>query len=328
VSGRLTRTPSTIRSTPRRAVTRVMVLLSRVQPRRQPVEAVRPAGHVVVPLVLVGEAVHPPSITDVSGYAAVVLAGGAGRRFGGPVKPLTPVGGRPMLHRVLDAVADARPRVVVGPATLPVPDGVRLVVEEGGGPVAGLAAGLSTVDGPVTALLGADLPLLTSDAMTVLRRALSTVDGAMYVDDSGRRQILCGVWRTEALRQRLAAIGDPKDARLRTLLDGLDVIEVRAGRGRPWYDCDSPEDVVRAERWLAVSMLEDWVRAVHTALNLDGETDAGLVLDLARDVAHGVARPAAPLTAYLLGVAVGRGADPRVAAATVAALANSWPPDE
>jgi hypothetical protein len=51
-----------------------------------------------------------------------------------------------------------------------------------------------------------------------------------------------------------------------------------------------------------------------------GAVDQALVLDLARDVARGVARPAAPLTSYLVGVAVGRGAEPAQAAATVLAL--------
>jgi hypothetical protein len=73
-----------------------------------------------------------------------------------------------------------------------------------------------------------------------------------------------------------------------------------------------------------MSTLEDWLAAVRTELGVD-PVDTTLVLDLARDVAHGVARPAAPLTAYLLGVAVGRGADPRQVAATVTALAKSWP---
>jgi hypothetical protein len=68
----------------------------------------------------------------------------------------------------------------------------------------------------------------------------------------------------------------------------------------------------------------DWVVAVRTELGLAEAIDMDLVLDLARDVAHGVARPAAPITTYLLGLAVGRGADPRQAAATVAALAQSW----
>jgi hypothetical protein len=49
------------------------------------------------------------------------------------------------------------------------------------------------------------------------------------------------------------------------------------------------------------------------------------VLDLARDAAHQVARPAAPLTAYLLGVAVGRGQSLDEAAQRISELAASWP---
>lgn len=45
--------------------------------------------------------------------------------------------------------------------------------------------------------------------------------------------------------------------------------------------------------------------------------DVSVLLDLARDAAHGVARPAAPLTAYLAGLAVGSG---RSLAEVVAAL--------
>ncbi len=75
-----------------------------------------------------------------------------------------------------------------------------------------------------------------------------------------------------------------------------------------------------------MTALDDWLDKVREALELD-PFDADLVLDLTRDVAHGVMRPAAPLTAYLLGVAVGRGADPSAAAATVAELAKAWSGD-
>ncbi len=75
-----------------------------------------------------------------------------------------------------------------------------------------------------------------------------------------------------------------------------------------------------------MSTLEDWLATVADELDVD-PVDEQFVLDLARDVAHGVARPAAPLTAYLLGVAVGRGADPRRAAAIITALAHSWSGD-
>jgi hypothetical protein len=76
-----------------------------------------------------------------------------------------------------------------------------------------------------------------------------------------------------------------------------------------------------------MNALDDWTKAACDALHVD-ELDPAqrqLVLDVARDVAHGVLRPAAPLAAYLLGVAVGRGADPAAAAATLSELAASWP---
>ncbi|HEX2774205.1 MAG TPA: DUF6457 domain-containing protein [Micromonosporaceae bacterium] len=74
-----------------------------------------------------------------------------------------------------------------------------------------------------------------------------------------------------------------------------------------------------------MSRLDDCVTAACAELALDpGDVDSAVVLDLARDVAHGVLRPAAPITAYLLGLAVGRGADPAQASAAVSALAARW----
>jgi hypothetical protein len=75
-----------------------------------------------------------------------------------------------------------------------------------------------------------------------------------------------------------------------------------------------------------MSALDDWTETVREALQLD-PVDTDLVLDLARDVAHGVLRPAAPLSTYLLGLAVGRGADPGEAAATITRLAENWSRD-
>ncbi|MDG4827705.1 DUF6457 domain-containing protein [Solwaraspora sp. WMMD1047] len=72
-----------------------------------------------------------------------------------------------------------------------------------------------------------------------------------------------------------------------------------------------------------------WVALAAGELGLDpADVDVPMVLDLARDVAHHVLRPGAPVTAYLLGVATGRGADPAEAAARLAALARAWPADD
>jgi Domain of unknown function (DUF6457) len=74
-----------------------------------------------------------------------------------------------------------------------------------------------------------------------------------------------------------------------------------------------------------VNTLERWTEVACAELGIDSvSADTRAVLDLARDVAHGVARPAAPLTAYLLGVAVGRGRPVAEAAARLQELAGAW----
>jgi hypothetical protein len=73
--------------------------------------------------------------------------------------------------------------------------------------------------------------------------------------------------------------------------------------------------------------LDDWMATTKDALDIADDVDARMVLELAREVAHAVERPAAPLTSYLLGVAVGRGADPDQAVEAVrAALREVDPP--
>jgi len=75
-----------------------------------------------------------------------------------------------------------------------------------------------------------------------------------------------------------------------------------------------------------MATLDEWTTAVCGALGLEpGTVEPALVLDLARDVAHGVARPAAPLTAFLAGVAVGRGLAAPEVVARVGELVQAWP---
>lgn len=62
-----------------------------------------------------------------------------------------------------------------------------------------------------------------------------------------------------------------------------------------------------------MSVLAEWVADVCGELELDlvdQEATTTLVLDLTAAVAHGVARPAAPVTAFLVGLAAGRADSP------------------
>ena len=72
-----------------------------------------------------------------------------------------------------------------------------------------------------------------------------------------------------------------------------------------------------------MSTLDDWIMRAAGDLALPPDSiTADLrieLLDVTRDVAHGVARVAGPLTCYLIGVAVGRGDPPHAALATLKA---------
>ena len=72
-----------------------------------------------------------------------------------------------------------------------------------------------------------------------------------------------------------------------------------------------------------MSDLESWTAAVSAELGVP-VPDARALLDLARVVAHSVERPAAPLTAWLVGYAVAGGADTGDVEARVRELAASW----
>jgi len=76
--------------------------------------------------------------------------------------------------------------------------------------------------------------------------------------------------------------------------------------------------------------LDEWLAALAARLGLDADlVPTGLLLDVARDVAHNVARPAAPLSLFLVGLAAAQngGSTEDIAAASAAAteLALDWP---
>jgi hypothetical protein len=72
--------------------------------------------------------------------------------------------------------------------------------------------------------------------------------------------------------------------------------------------------------------LDEWLTKVRAELEVPADAlDTDLLLGLAGEAAHAVVRPAAPLTTFLVGVAVGRGVPLPQAVERVKVLAASWP---
>ena len=177
-------------------------------------------------------------------YDAVVLAGGRSRRMRVADKTLLPVGGVNLLDRVLAATVHAASVVVVGPSR-PVEPAVSWVREDppGGGPAAAVAAALPSLTADSVVLLAADLPFVTPAHLDRLVESVRG-DGAVYVDAAGAEQWLCSAWRVAALRE-LSLLPDTS---LRRALSGRSF--ARLSDPVVAIDCDTPEDLHRAEEML------------------------------------------------------------------------------
>lgn len=264
-----------------------------------------------------------------------MLAGGAARRLGGADKPGLRVGGRALLDRVLGACADAGTTIVVADPR-PTPRPVRWAREDppGAGPVAALDAGLRHTTADAVVVLSADLPFLEVATVRRLLTALRTngAEGVLLTDADGRDQPLVAAYRASALRRELTALTAEHSSLtglpLRRLTAALDLTRVPDPVAS--FDCDTWDDLATARARIREHghVLDEWISAVKDELGIDLDVDTGILLDLARDAAHGVARPAAPLTTFLVGYAAaqGKGGPEAVAEAArkAVALALRW----
>jgi molybdopterin-guanine dinucleotide biosynthesis protein A len=191
--------------------------------------------------------VRPPD------FDALVLAGGAGRRLGGADKATIEIAGLTLLDRTIGAVADAHTVVIAGPVRVSAAPGaerVRWCREEppGGGPVAGLAAGLVHLRSDLVVVLAVDMPRI-APAVAVLVTALDTGPAgsaaAVLVDLDGRHNFLAAAWRRAALEAAVAAVADTAGTAMHALYSGRAVLEVPDPDG--WgADIDTAADVDRA----------------------------------------------------------------------------------
>lgn len=196
--------------------------------------------------------------------AAVILAGGQGRRMGYVNKAHLTLDGERFIDRQLRLAGEwADERIVVvndasRAAELSVPTDVRVVLDRyaGEGPLAGLHAGLKETTKPFAWVIGCDQPLIDADAARLLLTRMQEGNylAALPIID-GRPQPLHALYRKEIceIAGRLLASGERK---LLSLLDGIEWIGVEQsdfaaqvqGQGRSVRfadDIDTPEQYDR-----------------------------------------------------------------------------------
>jgi molybdopterin-guanine dinucleotide biosynthesis protein A len=289
-----------------------------------------------------------------TGCSLIVLTGGASRRLGRD-KATIHVGGRRLVDRLLADVPAEVPVIVVGPTLEGLSRRVTFVREDppGSGPLAGIGAGVAAVGTPYVGVIAADMPFALPVVLEALTRLLATtsvtpgsapvrdrghsmdqiadaatgreVGAVVPVDPGGYRQLLCAAYRADILRGALDALGPLAGQPVRAVAAALDVMEWPVPPAA-LADVDTQEQLAGARTRAAEedSDMQEWVDAVRAALGVDVALDIDAILDVARDAAHGVDRPAAPVTTYLLGAAVAGGVEPAHAAAVIGELARGW----
>ncbi len=161
---------------------------------------------------------------------AIVLAGGASRRFGRD-KAAEPVGGVASLARVVAAAREVAGRVLVVGGAGALPEGAERVADlaAGEGPLQGALAGWRAAPGRAMWLLPCDLPLVTAAHLAWLGRALPEgVGGRVLRAGDGGPGPVPGFYGAEAAGAFERAWAEGRRS-LRAALDGLAVELVDAG---------------------------------------------------------------------------------------------------
>lgn len=185
-----------------------------------------------------------------------VLAGGEGRRFGGP-KADAGLGGKSMVRRAVEALAPVVEDVVIL-SSRPVADTAAPVIPDaapGAGPLGGLVAALDEaeargLDGVL--LLACDMPLVETGMLARLSAAAEAAGAAAAAPerDGGGLEATCAVYRVsvaDVARTRLAS-GDRSLHGLFRDVEGaiLPLASLRAD-ANSFLNVNTPADRERAE---------------------------------------------------------------------------------
>lgn len=200
----------------------------------------------------------PPPHGALPDVAALVLAGGEGRRMGGG-KPHRALGPRRLLdHAIAAAGRHGGPVAVSVREAKQAPASIDLVIDSRyvEGPLAGLLAGLAWAEdlaAPFLLTLPCDAPFLPRNlAQRLLGRLRQTGAVAALPMSAGRLHPSCGLWRVDALRQAAVFTATGRSSLLGfAAFLGFTVEDWGVPARDPFFNVNTPADLAVAEAWLA-----------------------------------------------------------------------------
>jgi len=180
----------------------------------------------------------------------VLLTGGTSRRFGSD-KSQALINGRSIIDFIVASIPDSMPLIIVGPDPKTSNDRDFTVVSEnppGGGPVAGLMAGLAQAKFDLLILLATDMPFALNYVLSLIDLLEKEDDAILFQDSEGFLQPLAGLYRKSALVNRFIELGDPTGESMRRFISTLKIQAVAMTQEveTAFIDIDTPADLERA----------------------------------------------------------------------------------
>ncbi|TRZ84495.1 MAG: molybdenum cofactor guanylyltransferase [Streptomycetaceae bacterium] len=182
-------------------------------------------------------------------WSALILTGGTSNRYR-TAKSEAILQGKTLIDYLISSIPAGVPIVIVGPARDEFATTIRVVQEDspGGGPVAGIAAGLPLIETEYVSILATDMPYSAALVPLLMLDLSDEVDGAIVIDQEGFQQPFSGVYRTSALKRVLEEIAPASGQSMRKLLNQLHVkhVKLSADETHLLVDIDTPEDLIKA----------------------------------------------------------------------------------
>ncbi len=202
---------------------------------------------------------------DRSNIPGVVLAGGRSSRMGRD-KASVRLSGRTLLERVVEQLEPQVNMLAVNADTTPencrhlfIPD----IIPGKAGPMAGIHAAMAygATLGGVTHVVtvSVDSPFFPHDLVDWLAAAIDAPEKIAIASSESRSHPVFGLWPVNLAGDLEAWIATDEKRRVRDFLLRHDVTEVsfplrptRASLLDPFFNVNTPDDLVEAERWLKV----------------------------------------------------------------------------
>ena len=195
--------------------------------------------------------------------------------------------------------------------------------------------------------VGQAIPLLLGAAES----ASTDIDGIVSVSE-GHPQWLCALYRRSSLALACSRLPDNgTDESVRSLVAGLSLSEIPIPEAVT-QDIDTPADLrtlgfhepeavilsqrgyqKKGKQMSEFDLVEEWLSELRESLDLTdlGEVDVPALLNVVREVAHGVVHPAGPVAMFAVGYATARAGGSSEALhqglATVSSLVESFAAD-